>query len=309
VTLWAYEPEVAATIRDQHCNPLYLPGVTLPPLAASADLATVCSGAELLLLVVPAQVLRSVCRQIAGLGLPPRPLVICCKGVELSSSALMSDVVTDELPGWPLAALSGPTFAAEVARGLPTAVTVASADLDLAEQVVAALGSPMFRPYASPDLVGAELGGAIKNVLAIACGVVEGRGLGDNARAALITRGLAEMARLCVALGGQVETCMGLAGLGDLMLTASSTQSRNYSLGVALGQGRALAEILAARRAVTEGVPTAAALISLAERYAVDMPICRAVYKTLHCGQSLDEAIRDLLARPFRSETLSPRSL
>jgi len=192
--------------------------------------------------------------------------MVCAKGIESGTHAAMSEVVAEELPGAPLAVLSGPTFAIEVARGLPTAITLACADPALGQRLVEAIGTPSFRPYLTDDVIGAEIGGAVKNVLAIACGVVEGRGLGDNARAALITRGLAELMRLSVAKGGRPETCMGLSGLGDLILTASSQQSRNFSLGFGLGRGQSLAEILAARRAVTEGVATAASVIGLAAK-------------------------------------------
>jgi glycerol-3-phosphate dehydrogenase (NAD(P)+) len=206
------------------------------------------------------------------------------------------------LPQAAIAVLSGPTFAIEVARGLPTAVTLACADSELGLRLVEAVGTPSFRPYLSDDLVGAEIGGAVKNVLAIACGIVEGRGLGDNARAALITRGMAELTRLAVAKGGRAETLMGLAGLGDLILTASSTQSRNYSLGFAMGQGRALADILAERRAVTEGVWSAGAVVELAASLGIEMPICAGVDAVINKGVALDQVIRALLSRPFRSE-------
>jgi glycerol-3-phosphate dehydrogenase (NAD(P)+) len=229
-------------------------------------------------------------------------LVICAKGIELATGQMMSDVVWEELPGQALAVLSGPTFAIEVARGLPTAITLASNDTELAQRLAASLGGPAFRPYVTDDVIGAEMGGAVKNVLAIGCGIVEGRGLGDNARAALITRGLAEIVRFTVAKGGRAETCMGLSGLGDLILTASSLQSRNYSLGAALGRGRSLAEILAERRSVTEGVDTAAALAALAERMQIDMPICRAVAALLQGEHTVDETIHGLMARPFASE-------
>ena len=215
----------------------------------------------------------------------------------------MSEAVAASLPGGnPVAILSGPTFAAEVARGLPTAVTLACADESLGTALVAALGSRTFRPYRSDDVVGSQIGGAVKNVLAIACGVVEGRRLGDNARAALITRGLAEITRLALALGGRVETLMGLSGLGDLTLTCSSLQSRNMSLGAALGAGKALAEILAVRRSVAEGVYTTAAVVGLAAKLGVDMPICNAVDAILNRGAGLDETIEGLLSRPFRGE-------
>jgi glycerol-3-phosphate dehydrogenase (NAD(P)+) len=254
------------------------------------------------LLVVPAQFLRSLCQRLRPHWSAGVPAVICAKGIETDRFSTMSEVVTQELPGTPLAVLSGPTFAIEVASGLPTAITLACADAVLGQRLVDWIGTPSFRPYLTDDVIGAEMGGAVKNVLAIACGVVEGRGLGDNARAALITRGMAELMRLAVAKGARAETCMGLSGLGDLILTASSQQSRNYSLGFALGEGKSLAEILASRRSVTEGVATAAAVSGLAAKMDVELPICAAVAGLLHHGRGIEETIRDLLARPFRRE-------
>ncbi len=302
VTLWAHEPEVAAAIAGTHRNPFYLPGFDLDPaIAATSDLAAIAT-ADLVLLVAPAQHLRGVCKALAPHWRPGTPAVICAKGIELSTTALMGEVVAAELPQAPIAVLSGPTFAAEVARGLPTAVTLACADAALGQRLVEALGTATFRPYLADDLVGAEVGGAVKNVLAIGCGIVEGKGFGDNARAALITRGLTEITRLALAKGARAETLMGLSGLGDLILTASSTQSRNYSLGFALGQGRALAEVLAERRAVTEGVYTAGAVMDLAGKLGVEMPLCAAVDAVINRGAALDATIQGLLARPFRAE-------
>lgn len=301
--LWAREPAVVAAMTAERENRDYLPGVPLPPdLRVTNDLADI-GACDAVLLVSPAQHARAVCARLAPLLRSGAPVVICAKGIELDSFALMSEAVAAALPaGTPLAILSGPTFAAEVARGLPTAVTLACADAGLGAGLVEALGSRSFRPYRSDDVIGSQIGGAVKNVLAIACGVVEGRKLGDNARAALITRGLAEITRLALALGGRADTLMGLSGLGDLTLTCSSLQSRNMSLGAALGEGRALADILAARRSVAEGVYTAAAVVGLAERLGVDMPICAAVDAILNKGASLDATIEGLLSRPFRGE-------
>jgi len=214
----------------------------------------------------------------------------------------MSEVAAALLPGATLAVLSGPTFAGEVARGLPTAVTLATADQAVGRAIIAALGTRSFRPYLSDDVVGAEIGGAVKNVLAIACGIVAGRRLGDNARAALITRGLAEMVRLARVKGGRAETLMGLSGLGDLTLTCTGVQSRNHSLGFALGEGKSLSEILGPRRSIAEGVSSAAALGALGRRLGVDMPIVAAVDAILHHAADIDETIAGLLARPFRAE-------
>ncbi len=302
VTLWAREAEVVEAINRERRNPLYLPDMPLDgSIRATGDLAALAA-ADALLLVVPAQFVRASAVALAAALPGATPIVICAKGIEEKTGALLSEVVREVLPAAPLAVLSGPTFAAEVARGLPTAVTLAAADQALGTALVAALGTRSFRPYLGDDLIGAEIGGAVKNVLAIACGIVEGRRLGDNARAALITRGLAEMVRLALAKGGRADTLMGLSGLGDLVLTCTGGQSRNHSLGVALGEGRGLAEILAARRSVAEGVASAAAALALAGQLGVEMPITAAVDAILHRGAAIDGAIAGLLARPFKSE-------
>lgn len=302
VTVWAHESETVAAINDRHENPSFLPGVILnSEIRATTDLA-VAAAADAILLVTPAQFMRAVTTRLAAAMRPGSPVVICAKGIEQQTGALMTEVCADTLPGHKPAVLSGPTFAAEVARGLPTAVTLACADNETAELLVAALGGERFRPYLSDDIIGAEIGGAVKNVLAIACGVTEGRGLGENARAALITRGLAEMTRLCVAKGGRAETMMGLSGLGDLTLTCASTKSRNYSLGHALGRGEALDDIMASRLSVAEGVHSAAAVLRLAGTLGVDMPIARAVDGILNRGEEIDAVIAELLQRPFRPE-------
>jgi glycerol-3-phosphate dehydrogenase (NAD(P)+) len=294
--LWARNPDVVAAINERHQNPLFLPGVTLDPaIAATADLAFAAEGAEAALLVVPAQFLRGVLNLLRpGLG-RGTPLLLCTKGIETSTLKTMSEVAAEILPASPSAVLSGPTFAAEVARELPTAVTIASGNAALGRAFMEAIGGRRFRPYLSQDPIGAEIGGAVKNVLAIACGIIVGRGLGDNARASLITRGLAEMIRLGVAKGGRAETFRGLSGLGDIVLTCSSVQSRNYGLGIALGRGQTL-------EAVIEGVATAAAIAQLAERLGVEMPIGSGVDALLHRGESVDAAIDLLLRRPYRAE-------
>jgi glycerol-3-phosphate dehydrogenase (NAD(P)+) len=303
VVIWAREAEVVEAINRDHANPVFLPGIALDPaIRATAQLAE-AAAVEILLLAPPAQHLRQVAQSLAPHLAVGVPVVVCAKGIETSSGALLSEVVAASLPATRRAVLSGPTFAAEVARGLPTAVTLACADPGLAQRLVEALGSRNFRPYLSDDPVGAEIGGAIKNVLAIACGIVIGRGLGDNARAALMTRGLAEMVRLAVAKGAKPVTLMGLSGLGDLMLTCTSTQSRNYALGIALGEGQALAAFLGGRRSVAEGVESAAAAAELARRLGIEMPIVAAVDAILHRGAAIGGAIEALLARPFGSET------
>ena len=302
VVLWAREDEVVAAINERHTNPLFLPDVALDAGIVATSALAVAARADALLLTVPAQHLRAVCGAFAPQVAAGLPVVICTKGIEEGAGALMSEVVAASLPQAALAILSGPTFAGEVARGLPTAVTLATADAALGEELIAAIGTREFRPYLSDDPVGAQIGGAVKNIMAIACGIVMGRGMGDNARAALITRGLAEMVRLALAKGGKAETLMGLSGLGDLTLTCSSIQSRNHALGVALGKGAALAQFVAARRSIAEGVGSAAATATLAKRLQVDMPIVFAIDAILHHGAAIDRVIAELLARPFKAE-------
>ncbi len=301
--LWARDAALVAALNERHENPVFLPGIALDPaIVATADLTAATAGAEAVLLAIPAQFLRGVLARLAAV-IPARtPLLLCAKGIEVASLATMSEIASDLLPQAPLAVLSGPSFAAEVARGLPTAVTIASRDPALARAFAMALGSTRFRPYLSDDPIGAEIGGAVKNVVAIACGIVVGCGLGDNARAALITRGLAEMVRLGLRKGGRAETFRGLSGLGDLVLTCTAAQSRNHALGLALGRGHTLAEALAGRRSVVEGVATAAAAVALARRLEVEMPICEAVDAVLHKGVAIAALIERLLRRPYRSE-------
>ena len=301
--LWARDPAIVAAINERRENPVYLPGIALDPaVAATSDLGEAAAGAEGMLLAVPAQFLRGVLGALKPHLRDGTPLLICAKGIEIGSLKTMSELAAEIAPDAPVAVLSGPSFAAEVARGLPTAVVIASRDAALAEDFAAALGTARFRPYVSADPVGAEIGGAVKNVLAIACGIVEGMGLGDNARAALTTRGLAELVRLGLAKGGQADTFRGLSGLGDLVLTCNAAQSRNYGLGAALGRGERLAEALAARRSVVEGVATAAAIRDLAARLTVEMPIAEAVDAVLHRGMAIGDMVERLLSRPFRAE-------
>jgi glycerol-3-phosphate dehydrogenase (NAD(P)+) len=303
VTLWALEAEVVDSVNTAHENPLYLPGIPLDPaLRATADMAE-AAAADAILLVCPAQHMRSVSARLVQAG-ASAPLVICAKGIEQKSLSLMSGVLADTAPDAQVAVLSGPTFAAELARNLPTAVTLAAADDGLARALIEALGHNRFRPYQSGDVIGAQIGGAVKNVLAIASGIVAGARLGDNAAAALITRGLAEIMRLGEALGAQRETLMGLSGLGDLVLTCGSTQSRNMSLGKALGEGRTLAEVLGERRSVAEGVYTASGVAALAARHGIEMPICAAMDRVLNHGAAVADEIEGLLNRPFKVETV-----
>ncbi|HYN46479.1 MAG TPA: NAD(P)H-dependent glycerol-3-phosphate dehydrogenase [Allosphingosinicella sp.] len=299
VVLWAREPEVVDAINASHENSIFLRGVTLrETIRATANLADL-AGCEALLIVSPAQHLRMV---LTGLPASGKPLVLCAKGIEDSTGLLMHEVAHEVQPGSPVAVLSGPTFAHEVAAGLPTAVTLAVEDRALGEELVARIARPFFRPYLSDDIAGAEVGGAVKNVLAIACGVVEGKKLGQNARAALISRGFAEMTRFGLAKGARAKTLAGLAGLGDLVLTCSSTSSRNFSLGKGIGEGARPADLLADRRTVAEGAFTAPVLKRVAGQLGVDMPIVAAVCALLADEVSVDEVVGRLLSRPLRAE-------
>jgi glycerol-3-phosphate dehydrogenase (NAD(P)+) len=302
VVLWALEAEVIEAINADHTNPVFLPDFVLPEnVHATGDVAE-AARCDALLLVAPAQHMRGVTESLARIVRPGTPVVICAKGIEQSTLKLMSEVVAETLPQAVIAVLSGPTFAREVADGHPTAVTLASANEAVGLQLVESLGQRAFRPYLSTDVVGAQIGGAVKNVLAIACGIVEGRAFGENTRAALMTRGLAEILRLGDALGANRDTLMGLSGLGDLILTCSSAQSRNTSLGMALGRGRTLAQILGRRRSVAEGVYSASAAVALAARHGVDMPICAAVDAVLNRGAAIDAIVEGLLTRSFKHE-------
>lgn len=302
VHLWAREKDVVASINDGRENVRFLPGIALDAaITCSADAAAL-GASDLVLLAMPAQHLRAVTAEFAGHFSSAVALVICSKGVELESGALMSEVAREIVGDHPLAILSGPTFAPEVARGLPSAVTLACEDEALGEAVAASLGGAAFRPYLSDDMIGTQIGGALKNVMAIAAGIAIGRGLGENARAAIMTRGFAEMARLALAKGARLETLAGLSGLGDLVLTCSSAQSRNFSLGAALGQGEKLTDILRTRDSVAEGVTSAPAMAALGQKLAVELPIAQAVDAVLHQGADIGDTIAALLARPFRPE-------
>ena len=302
VRLWAREADVADQINSQHENPLFLPGIALSPaLTAVTDLADLAD-CDLILAVPPAQHMRATLRAFGDHARPDTPVVLCAKGVEQGSLKLMTEVAAETVPHLPIAVLSGPSFAAEVARGLPTAVTLACADLGLGKALADHLATPTLRPYLATDLIGAEAGGAVKNVLAIACGVVEGRALGRSAHAAVLTRGFAEMTRLAVALGAEAETLAGLCGLGDLVLTCSSPQSRNMSVGLALGRGESLEQALSGKLSVAEGVASAPAVRALAARAGVETPICEAVAAVLAGETDLDGAIAALLSRPLRAE-------
>lgn len=300
VRLWAREPDVVSAINGQQRNPLFLPSADLSPtITATADL-TAMDELPVLLVVAPAQHLGKV---LAGLTDRPRDLVLCSKGIEAGTGRLMADVAKAALPQAEIAVLSGPTFAHEVAAGLPTAVTLACAGGEAQwQRLCAVLSRPMLRPYYSDDVIGAEIGGAVKNVLAIACGVVDGLGLGQNARAALIARGYAEMTRFGLALGARAETLAGLCGLGDLVLTCSSTASRNFALGKALGEGMSAAEALSGKLSVAEGAHTAPVLAELASQRVIAMPIVDAVARLLAGVAPAQQVVAELLARPLRAE-------
>jgi glycerol-3-phosphate dehydrogenase (NAD(P)+) len=303
VVLQAHEPEVADAINGSHENSLFLPGMALEPeIRATNDPAEAVAGADAVLLAVPTQFLRAVLTGLLGYLPSAAPVVICAKGIEQGTLALMSEICEEVVPQAPVAVLSGPTFAAEVALDQPTAVTLASADEAVGVGLWKALGTPQFRIYRSNDIVGAQVGGAVKNVLAIGCGIVEGRGLGDNTKAALMTRGLAEIVRLGLAKGAKAETLMGLSGIGDLVLTCNAMQSRNFSLGVALGQGEDLNGILAARTSVAEGIFSAASVSELAGSLSIDMPLSVAVDGILNHFADIDATIEGLLARPAGAE-------
>ena len=298
VLLWAMEGDVVSAINDAHENPIFLPGIALDPAIRATGNLDEIGGAGAWLVVTPAQHMRSVLEQAPRCDVP---LILCSKGIEEHRAELLHQVAAEACPGAPVAVLSGPTFAHEVARGLPTAVTLAAEDRSIAKQLRDAIARPEFRIYISDDLAGAEIGGAVKNVLAIACGVVEGRGLGQNARAALIARGFAEMTRFGVAMGARPETLAGLSGLGDLVLTCSSTSSRNYSLGKGIGEGRDASELMADRRTVAEGAFTAPVLARLARERGIDMPIVEAVDRLLK-GAAINAVVEALLSRPPKSE-------
>lgn len=300
VLIWAREDEVVASINETHENHSFLRGLPLSPkIRATGDL-TDMAGCDALLIVTPAQHVRAT---LAALPDSDAPLLLCAKGIEAETQLLVSDIAAEVRPRSPLAVLSGPTFAHEVAAGKPTAITLATANQALGARLMRLIAAPHFRPYWSDDVTGAEIGGAVKNVLAIGCGVVDGAGLGLNARAALIARGFAEMQRYGLARGARTETLAGLSGLGDLVLTCSSENSRNFSLGRGLGQGHAAADLLADRRTVAEGAFTAPVLAQSAQALGVEMPIVAAVCALLEGKASVGEVVQALLARPLRAES------
>jgi glycerol-3-phosphate dehydrogenase (NAD(P)+) len=299
VLLWAREPEVVEAVNADHANPLFLPGLPLSRSIQATGALADLGACDALVVVAPAQFVRSVLAELPCAG---KPLILCAKGMEAGSRQLMSEVAAAVAPDSPIAVLSGPTFAHEVAGGKPTAITLACEDEGVGRALAERLRRPGFRPYLSQDVIGAEIGGAVKNVLAIACGVVEGAGLGQNARAALISRGFAEMTRFGLARGARAETLAGLSGLGDLVLTCSSTSSRNFSLGKGLGEGRSASDLLSDRRTVAEGAATAPVLAEAAREAGVDMPIVDAVCALLAGKAMVGEVVSELLARPLKQE-------
>lgn len=302
VTLWAFEPDCVEAINSRHENTVFLPDVPLSKsIRATGDLS-VLGACDAVLAVSPAQFMRTSLQNYAPHAPKGQPIILCSKGIEISTRMFMSDVLADVIPHATPAVLSGPSFAIDVARGLPTAVTLACGDARVGQALVEAVAAPTFRPYYSDDVLGAEIGGAVKNVLAIVCGIVLGKGLGRSAHAAIIARGFAEMTRLGMALGCAPQTLTGLSGLGDLVLTCSSEQSRNMSCGLAMGRGQSAQDIVSGRRAVTEGVATAPALKDLARRHGVDMPICFALADILAGDLNVDTAITALLSRDHTTE-------
>ncbi|MGF1552892.1 MAG: NAD(P)H-dependent glycerol-3-phosphate dehydrogenase [Paracoccaceae bacterium] len=314
--LWARAPETCEEINRRHRNSHYLDDIPVPPsLHATPDMADACEGAEAVLLVTPSGTVRAIAEELDRVLAPGVPVVVCAKGIEDDTGYLMADVVQHAAPGRPVGALSGPSFAKETARGDPTAVTVASdfahdpdraPEEQLATRMAVSMTTGSFRPYVSDDLTGVEVGGAVKNVLAIACGMATGAGFAANTRAALITRGCDEMKVLAEALGGRRETVTGLSGMGDLVLTCSNDASRNFSYGVEYGRGKRGSEIFDGRNVVVEGHRNAVAATELARRHGIHMPICETVRAVVHEGAPLGEAFAALWSRPLEAE---PRAL
>lgn len=300
--LWARDPKMVEAINQTHENHRYLRGTTLDTRIQATDALNGLGDSDAILLVVPAQAVRALCHALIAIVPTDRPILCCAKGLETETGLLMSEVIHEIMPDHPLGCLSGPTFAKEAVRDMPTAVTLAMEDQARAAAIAGAIGTLTFRPYVSDDVIGAEVGGAIKNVLAIACGIAAGIGMGENTRAALITRGLAEATRLAVALGGRRETMAGLAGLGDLAMTCASRQSRNFRFGEALGRNVPLETILREMGGVVEGRHTARATMQRASTLGIDLPICRAVDEVLNQGTDLRAAIDGLMSRPLRAE-------
>lgn len=304
VTLLTRNMNVVEAVNEHRMNDVHLPGVFIDPnVHVTDDFATI-SNMDIVIVAVPSYCVRSLVISISDWVDTSVPIVLGTKGIERGSLLFMSEVVASILSKNPVAIISGPNFADEAAKGLPTATTVACADHGEGQKIIYAIGGKLFRPYATDDVIGTQIGGALKNVIAIACGIAIGRGMGENARAALVTRGFAEMSRLCQAKGGKYETLMGLSGLGDLMLTCGSPKSRNMSVGIGLGQGRTLEEVMPSHsRGVAEGVQAVESVIKLARRYSLLMPISEAVHAILWENANIEGVVQELLHRPFVQES------
>jgi glycerol-3-phosphate dehydrogenase (NAD(P)+) len=302
VTLWSISQDEVETINGRHENVYRLPGIALDPCLRATTDAREAAHADMVILAPPAQFMRSTCQLFQKSIKPDTPLIIASKGIEEKSYRLMSEVVREFFQSNPLLVLSGPSFASDVAKKLPTAVALAAETLPLSQRIAALLSSRYFRLYASDDLIGTQVGGACKNIIAIATGIIEGRELGDNARAAVVARGLAEIARLGCAMGAKLETFLGLSGVGDITLTSLSAQSRNKSFGLALGRGTPLEELLANKQTLTEGVHTVAGAVALAQKHHVDMPLTFAMHQLLHGGGDVETLIDALLMRPLKGK-------
>lgn len=300
VRLWAYVPAHVTEMQTKHENVHFLPGVPLPPdLEIGCDLAHAVQGAELVVMAVPSHSMRQSCQKLPRLIVP---ILSVSKGIENETGKRMTEVIAETQPGAPVAVLSGPSHAEEVARGTPTAVVAASLDSSLSQFVQETFMTSQFRIYTGDDLIGVELGGSLKNVIAIAAGITDGLGLGDNAKAALVTRGQAEMSRLGMARGARQETFFGLSGIGDLMVTCFSKWSRNRGVGERLGQGEPLDRILASMQMVAEGVKTAKSAVTLAQQTGIEMPITLEVFAVLYQGKSARQAMHDLMTREAKPE-------
>lgn len=300
VTLWAREEDVVNSINKNHVNDRFLPTVQISEtVTASSDFPKTVNNSDILLIVTPAQHVRGIFQNLKKEDIEGKPIVLCSKGIEINTGLLLSQVAKEEIPEATIAILTGPTFASEIGNGLPSAMTLAAESKDMARKIRDSLTTRHLRIYATDDVIGTQIGGAVKNVIAIACGIIDGLGLGESARAALVTRGLVEMSRLASAMGAKKETLTGMCGMGDLMLTCNSMQSRNFSLGHALGSGQTLENILAQRNSVTEGIHTAEALITLAQKNAIEMPISEAVYECLSGKKTVHEIVDQVLERPL----------
>ena len=305
VVLGTRNTNVISSILQKRTNDIYLPSIFIEPnIKVTDEFIDVCN-CDVLIIATPSYCLRAVCISISDMLSPDVTVVIASKGIERGSLMFMGEVVKAILPHNPVAIISGPNFAYEAAKGLPTATTIACADKTLWDTLMYAIGGRLFRPYMTDDVIGTQIGGVVKNIIAIACGIAMGKNMGENARAALVTRGFAEMSRLVLAKGGKYETLMGLSGLGDLLLTCGSAKSRNMSFGMAIGEGKTKEDLLSNRgRTALEGVVSAESICKLARKYNVSMPICESVYRIVHENAPVDQVIETLLERPFISEAV-----